>query len=162
MIFVVVGGGPFYGFNRLVEAMDRFAEKSQDKVVIQKGCSTYEPKYAKAVDFLTFSKYLDLYKRADIIVGHAGAGTVLLSRILKKSLVIVPRSHKKNEIFDRHQIEMGQRLSEVPGIEVVFDASDLSGTISGLEVAKKVIFERKSGIANVNIRIRNFVEKLNK
>lgn len=162
MIFVAVGGGPFYGFNRLVEEMDRIAKELRDEITIQRGCSIYEPKHARFFDFLPFNKYLEFYKNADIVVGHAGAGTVLLSRIFQKPAIIVPRSHKNGEIFDGHQIEMGKKLLQRPGIKVVFDISKLNDAISEAKASQKKNFERGSGIKNVNTRIKNFLKETNK
>ena len=46
MIFVTVGTHE-QQFNRLVEYMDKWAKEHAEKVIIQTGYSTYEPKHAE-------------------------------------------------------------------------------------------------------------------
>ena len=57
MIFVTVGTHE-QQFNRLVEYMDKWADEHDEKVVIQTGYSTYEPKYCEWVSYSHIRRWL--------------------------------------------------------------------------------------------------------
>ncbi|OGW74694.1 MAG: hypothetical protein A2Z72_05480 [Omnitrophica bacterium RBG_13_46_9] len=161
MIFVTVGGGPFYGFNRLVEAVDRIAPGLEEEVIIQKGCSTYKPMHARCYDYLPYRTFIDYYKSARLVIGHAGAGTTLLSRLFNKPFIVVPRSGRLNEIFDEHQMQMGEKLSGIEGIRVVYDIAGLESAIrESLDTVYPKKFPRSKGIEAMDVLIKDFMKNV--
>ena len=50
MILVTVGMNPF-GFNRLVQAADEYAESVNESLVIQSGSSSYKPKFTRSFKY---------------------------------------------------------------------------------------------------------------
>ena len=109
MIFVVTG---FHNqpFDRLVKAMETYASKTQEQVVIQKGPSTLDIHAAIGFAHTDDNKMNEFYKNARIIVGHAGIGTIMEARSRGKPIVIVPRLKKLGEHVDNHQLEIAEAL----------------------------------------------------
>lgn len=126
MIFVTVGTSKL-SFDRLLEKVDFLIKekKIKDKVIMQIGNSSYEPKHAEWFRFESYEKMKDLMKKSEIIITHAGVGSILTAMIMKKKLIVVPRTKKYNEHVDDHQVEFSKHLNKEYGVTVVFDIKDL-------------------------------------
>lgn len=112
MILVTVGTHN-EGFNRLVQAADEYAAMTDERVVIQRGASSYEPQYAETFEFTEFERMKELTEEARVVVTHAAAGAILLGLQMEKPLVLVPRRKMYHEHFDDHQLELTKALSRI-------------------------------------------------
>ena len=100
MIFVTVGMH-HQGFERLIRAMDEVAAQISEEVIMQIGSSTYEPQRAQTWFRFAEQKVVDTYcAESRVIVGHAGAGTVIGARRAQRPLVISPRLASQNEAIN--------------------------------------------------------------
>ena len=111
MIFVTVGTHE-QPFNRLVEYMDRWAGEHDEEVIMQTGFTKIEPVNCKWFKITDHDEFMDLIGKARIVVTHGGP--CCFSKVLKsgKIPVVVPRSHKKGEHIDDHQIEITRAIEE--------------------------------------------------
>ncbi|RLG69390.1 MAG: hypothetical protein DRO07_02400, partial [Candidatus Iainarchaeum archaeon] len=77
-IFIALGTHP-QQFNRLLKALDRLVagKKIKGKLFAQIGNSSYEPKNFPFKKFLKPEEYEREMKRADIVISHAGAGSII-------------------------------------------------------------------------------------
>lgn len=110
MIFVTVGMH-HQGFDRLIKAMDELAGLVEEPVVMQIGSTKYEPVHAEWFRFAPQKQVDELCGSARVIVGHAGAGTVLSAFHYGRPVVIVPRRFPYQEHVDDHQLDLAQALS---------------------------------------------------
>ncbi|MCE5257582.1 MAG: beta-1,4-galactosyltransferase [Chloroflexi bacterium] len=110
MIFVTVGMH-HQGFDRLIKAMDELAATSEEAVIMQIGASAYEPVHAEWFRFDTQERVQELSSAARVIVGHAGAGTILAAFHCGRPIVVVPRRSGHQEHVDDHQLELARALS---------------------------------------------------
>jgi beta-1,4-N-acetylglucosaminyltransferase len=102
MIFVTVG--TFCG-DQLIEATDQISLDIGEKIIAQIGQGKYEP---KNIHFFRFEKSLDsYYKKANLIIGHGGAGTLFEILNLGKHFIGV----SSPEIPDKHQVELLDKFS---------------------------------------------------
>lgn len=129
-IFVTIGTKE-YPFNRLIKIMDKKG------VIMQIGKST-KPKYAQSFEFLKKQEVYDLMNWADVIVCHAGTGTIMEAIDSGKKVVVFPRQAKFKEHIDDHQVEFAKYASEKFGIMVVYDENELWNSISNSWVPKKI------------------------
>jgi len=113
-IFVSVGTRPNQ-FDRLVKEMDLLAKNKQMQVFIQNGNSTYTPKYAKFTKFLGYAEQLKEIKSSELVVMHAGAGTLIDALSNNKSIILFPRLEKFGEHTNDHQIELCQAINKKYG-----------------------------------------------
>jgi len=151
MIFVTVGTH-YQGFDRLIKKMDEIARKINDEVIMQIGYSRYEPRNAKWFRFLEENDILELYKKADIIVAHAGAGTLLTVLSFGKPLVIVPRLKEFKEHVDDQQLELAEALEAMGKAIAVYDINELEDAI---EKAKLLRYKP----VNQDKRLINFLKE---
>lgn len=133
MIFVTVG---FHDqpFTRLIAKMDEIAGRIGEEVIIQKGCTEFKTIYATSFDFLpSDEEYMELFKKARVIVSHAGAGTVLNSLVHGKRTILVPRLRRYGEHVNDHQIELSDALKDRRLITVIQEVDQLERVLTESE-----------------------------
>ena len=79
MIFVTVGND-FRSFDRLLKEMDEMVPLIPDEILIQTGYSRYDPKNAKHFDFISMNQALEYIRNSELVVSHAGIGTIILCK----------------------------------------------------------------------------------
>ena len=101
MIFVTLGTQNF-PFNRLLEMVDRLVAEGviEDKVFAQAGHSTYVPQNYSCAAFLDSADYSRYMTEADLVIAHAGVGTIMNCLSNHKKLIVVPRTQR----FGEHDI----------------------------------------------------------
>lgn len=110
MIFVTVGAQ--MAFDRLVGWVDAWAiANDRHDVVAQIGPSTREPKRLQVLPFLDPPEFRRTMEAADIIVSHAGMGTILTALELGKPIVVVPRLGNLAETRNDHQVATADRFA---------------------------------------------------
>lgn len=127
MILIIVGTSK-QDFNRLLKEIDHIAGNSDKDFLMQIGNSDYEPKNANFFKFMPKNKIEKLYKEAEFVISHAGAGSIITANKYGKRIIIVPRRKKYGELFDDHQAEISEKL-EKTGIEVIWDIKKIENTL---------------------------------
>jgi UDP-N-acetylglucosamine transferase subunit ALG13 len=131
VIFVTVGTQ--LAFDRLVRAIDEWAADNQDQdVVIQSGESQYTPHNCEARGYVEPSEWEELFNNAEIIIAHAGMGTILKCLDSQKPLIIMPRLAELGEHRNDHQMATASRFLNKTGILVVKDKHELYMSINRL------------------------------
>ena len=157
MIFVTVGTH-YQGFERLIKKMDEIAGRIKDEVIMQIGYTKYEPKNAKWFRFLEREEdILELYKKADIIVAHAGAGTLLTALSFGKPIVVVPRLKKFGEHVDDQQLELAEALESMGKAIAVYDIEKLEDAIRRAKALKYRPVRQDKRLANF---LKNYLKYL--
>jgi UDP-N-acetylglucosamine transferase subunit ALG13 len=110
MILVTVGmhNQPF---DRLVRAADKLAENSVERMIIQRGCGSYIPRFAQHAEFVHEAQMESWLSEARAVISHCGAGTIINVQRAGKPLVLVPRLSSFGEHGDDHQIELAEALA---------------------------------------------------
>jgi UDP-N-acetylglucosamine transferase subunit ALG13 len=126
MILVTIGTyeAPF---DRLLEAVAPLAQ--EEELTIQVGRSTVRPEGAQCFDYAPFDVMRELVRKADTVVSHAGAGTVLLALAERKRPFVVPRLARYGEVVDDHQVPFARRLDGAGLVTLVEDPADLVAAI---------------------------------
>jgi len=127
LILVIVG--LMYGFENLIQEMDKIAGKIDETVVMQIGNTSYEPKKAKYFRFISEKEIDGLYNDARIVVCHAGVGSILTALQHNKPIIAVPRKKKYGEHIDDHQIEIAREWEKEGKIIAVYNIDNLEKTI---------------------------------
>ena len=124
MIFVTVGS--VLPFDRLVCAVDDWAgSRGRVDVFAQIGQTKNQPRHIGWQRHLHPSEFRRRFEAADLVVGHAGMGTILMALELKKPLLVMPRRGALRETRTDHQMATAQRFSADRGIAVAYEAADL-------------------------------------
>lgn len=113
MIFVTVGTHE-QPFNRLIEEVDRLVETGviEDEVFIQTGYSTYEPKFCKWSNLISFDEMNKLMRTSDIIITHGGPATFMSAVSNGKRTIVVPRQEKYGEHVNDHQVDFSRKVND--------------------------------------------------
>lgn len=107
-MILVLTGTHQQPFNRLLEAVDAL---NLPEVIAQTGHSTYQPRGA-CHQFLPFGQVQELLRAAEVVICHAGTGTVMSALAAGKCPVVAPRFVQFGEHVDNHQIELVAALAE--------------------------------------------------
>jgi UDP-N-acetylglucosamine transferase subunit ALG13 len=135
-ILVTVGTA---SFERLVRMADNVSEILDDKILIQKGRTNYEPKNAEYFDFTKDLKEFEhLISKAKLVISHAGVGTILNVLDNDTPLIIVPRIGRNNEHIDDHQVELANYLNKYSIAKVANDEKDLLNCLNQLNSKQSV------------------------
>jgi UDP-N-acetylglucosamine transferase subunit ALG13 len=125
MIFVTVGTHE-QPFDRLVEYMDKWAEKNEEKVIMQIGFCDYEPEFAEWSRFYGYDEMTNLVKEARIIITHGGPSSFILPIKMGKTPIVVPRQKKFDEHVNDHQLTFCRTVKErMDNIILVEDINEL-------------------------------------
>lgn len=126
-------------FDRLLKAIDKGVELGiiPDDTFVQKGHSQYTPKNCASQCFLEYDAMIASMQAADIVVAHAGVGTVLLCLRLGKIPILYPRISRLGEHVDDHQVEFAQTMQRLNRALVVHDADQLFKTFRQYPELKK-------------------------
>ncbi|MFA5930792.1 MAG: glycosyltransferase [archaeon] len=129
-IFVTIGTKD-YPFDRLIKAMDK------EGVVMQIGKSS-KPTKAKFFEFLKKQEIEDWMNWSEVIVCHAGTGTLMEAIDSGKRIVVVPRQEKFKEHIDDHQVDFAKYLEKHFSLKIVYDENELGEAIKKSTVPKNI------------------------
>ena len=91
MILVTIGMNDA-PYNQMFQIIDDLAPSLDEEVIMQTGNIDFSAKNCKTVQFLVDSEMKALFDSADLIIAHAGIGTILNGLQRNIPLVLVPRS----------------------------------------------------------------------
>lgn len=126
MIFVTVGVQ--LPFDRLIRAVDDWAARqapSRD-VVAQIGASRYVAKAIETHTFMSPASYRSMVEAAELIVGHAGMGSIITAFELGKPIIVLPRRAALGEHRNDHQLATARRMAAHANVSVADDEQALA------------------------------------
>lgn len=161
MIFVTVGTHE-QPFNRLVEYMDNWSRNHDEKVVIQTGYSTYEPKYCEWKKLYPYQEMIKKVEEARIVITHGGPSSFIMPLQIGKTPLVVPRKLDFNEHVNNHQMAFSKAVEDRMGtIKVIEDEKDLDYTIEHYdEIVKGMGSELKSNNLKFNENLEKIVDEM--
>ncbi len=109
---VVFLGTDHHPFGRLVEWVDRWAAAHPDvPCFIQHGPAP-APTFAPGKPYVGVEELRATVAGAEVIVGHAGPGTIIDALEAGRIPVVVPRLARFGEVVDDHQVAFGRLMQE--------------------------------------------------
>ncbi len=138
MIFVIVGTQE--PFDRLVKTIDNWAGKNNIKnVFAQIARSKYNPHNLKSESFIEPSRFNLLFNKADLIIAHAGMGTILKALENNKPIIVMPRLAELKEHRNNHQLATAKSLLKLNYLNVAFNEKELTGMLNNIDNIKSFI-----------------------
>jgi UDP-N-acetylglucosamine transferase subunit ALG13 len=131
VIFVTVGTqGPF---ERLIRAVDRWAARAgASDVLAQIGPGSWRPAHVRWTETLAPEAYRRAFEEAEIVVAHAGIGTLVTALELGKALVVMPRLASQREHRNDHQVATAEHFCRQHGVRVATDDQELARALDEL------------------------------
>jgi len=174
LIFVTVGTTNF-PFDRLFRSIDNVLGelKSEAKLVVQSGNSTYKWKYKNIELHSSLNpKQMELlFSKANKIITHAGYGTLFqISNFSKIKPFIVPRLNNFNEHINSHQSDFLDFLNLRPFMKKKFfdqlNAKNVNISLENYLISTskinnlKAIFFHEKNYNSLLARVDSFIKKL--
>jgi len=113
-------------FTRLLELIDEAVEVNllSRESLVQRGHTPFFTTNFRIVDFLPFTEMLQAITEADLVITHAGVGSVLLCLNAGRIPLVMPREGKRGEHVDNHQIEFAEVMAGSGKARAAFDGKD--------------------------------------
>ena len=148
MIFVTLGTQDKQ-FKRLLDLIEN--SHIDDEIIVQAGFTKYSSNKMKIYDYLEKSLFEKYIYDADLIISHAGVGTLVSSLKRGKKVLAVPRLAKYGEHHNDHQLQIADAYYQKGYIEVLKENEDIDKKLKEMKD-----FKPKKFVANNEI----FVNKL--
>jgi len=127
VIFATCGSSPAR-FDRL---MDALAALPPDQLHVQHGPAT-PPPCARADEFVSFGRMVELIEAADVVVSHAGVGSIMCALRAGHVPIVFPRLKRYGETVDDHQAELAEALERRGNVIVVWNATELVDAVASV------------------------------
>jgi UDP-N-acetylglucosamine transferase subunit ALG13 len=158
VIFVTVGVQ--LPFDRLIGAVDQWAGKQAGhQVFAQIGASDQQPRNMQSQKFLEPDQFSEKCRQADLIIGHAGMGSILTALEFGKPLLVMPRRAALGEHRNDHQLATVERFSSLDNVHAAKDETELLAMLGNLDSLLATAGGGGSATASTRLieTLRNFV-----
>ena len=108
MILVCVGASE-YKLDRLLIMVDELCDEgviSGNEIIAQIGNTDYKPRNYKSFSLIGRDDFQHYMEQSELIITHAGTGSVIPPLKLGKKVIVFPRLQKYKEHLDDHQLEL--------------------------------------------------------
>ncbi len=114
-------------FPRLLDAVDEGIQRGilPKETLVQRGHSHPSTQRCPSVAFLAYDEMIAALKSAEIIIAHAGAGTLLQCLHLRKIPILFPRRAHGREHVDDHQVKFARIMEERKRALVAYNSEQL-------------------------------------
>lgn len=113
-------------FDRLVRAVDEIAPRLPVPVIAQIGRGTYRPANMESRTFVDPIAFQEMFCECELVVSHAGIGTIVNAQRLLKPLILYPRLASLDEHRNDHQLSTVRALRNRKGLYVADRDEDLA------------------------------------
>jgi len=98
----------------------------------QIGETAYRPKHLEWTPCMAPDTVRERARDAQVIVSHAGMGSILTALELGKPIVVIPRRANLGEHRNDHQVATAVRMRELGRVAVAMDEAELITALDGL------------------------------
>lgn len=157
MILVLLGTQN-NSFVRLLDAVQDCINKKiiNEEVIVQAGFTKYESKDMKIFSMINSENFSKMLDEADLIITHAGVGSLISSLERGKKVIVVPRLKRYNEHVNNHQIQIARKYKHEGYVKSVMNLKNLGRAIKSMENFEPKEYKKtKSEILSI---IENFID----
>lgn len=145
-------------FDRLVQSVDCWI-KTQPSAYgfAQVGPGGYQPANMEWIEFASPDLFRKKLIQADLVIAHAGMGSIISAQQYGKPIVILPRRANLRETRNDHQVATAKHFSDRMGIFPVYDEKDLPEVLASVPIGRAM--EPISSYASEELltRIKGFI-----
>ena len=146
-------------FHRLLEEVEKNIENGniQEEVIVQKGYTKYESEKMKLFNEISLEELDKLIEKANIVITHGGAGSIINSITKGKKVIAVPRLKKYNEHVNDHQLDIIDSFNGKGYIIGIKSVEELGDVLKKVKEFTPMKYEKNTG--KIIEIIENFIEK---
>ncbi|MBR3324658.1 MAG: glycosyl transferase family 28 [Clostridia bacterium] len=158
MIFVTLGTQD-KKFPRLLQAVEQI--NTDERIIIQTGSTEYKSnkKNIKIYKYLSQEDFLDNMMRAEVIISHAGVGTIIQGLKLHKKMIVAARLKKYKEHVNDHQMQILKTFSEDGYILPLNNFDDLEKLINTEFTPKEFKPNNQNFVKKLDKEINNLTKR---
>ncbi|WP_347862214.1 PssE/Cps14G family polysaccharide biosynthesis glycosyltransferase [Salimicrobium sp. PL1-032A] len=159
MIFVILGTHEL-PFERLLTEVEKLKASGviEEDIVVQNGHTPYESEHMTFRPFVSYEDMDRMFDDSDLIITHAGTGSVTTALKKGKRVIAVARLKEYGEHNDDHQLELVRVFEEQGYILSWDDTKELEDVIHQSEDFTPAPF--KSGKAQLIGLLQNYIDDL--
>lgn len=105
-------GRKFTRFFKLIDDLCKEGILNGEDIIAQTGWENYKSEYYETFDIRSDEEFKKIIESVDIVICHAGTGTVTYSLKKGKIVILFPRLSKFNEHYDNHQLELCELFTQ--------------------------------------------------
>lgn len=131
MILVTVGSSNIL-FDRLFKIIDSLCDRGVlcgEDIIAQTGKIGYEIRNYRHFDFVANDEMKKYQADADLIICHAGTGTVIGALKMGKKVIVFPRLAKFGEHESDHQLDLAREFTEEGYVLCAMDEAELEDAL---------------------------------
>lgn len=131
MVLITVGSSNFR-FDRLFEIIDSLCDRgvlSGVDIIAQTGKISYTIRNFRHFDFASGEEMKKYQSEADLIICHAGTGTVVGSLKMGKRVIVFPRLARFGEHESDHQLDLAREFTEEGYVLCAMDEAELEDAL---------------------------------
>lgn len=129
-------------FSRLLDAVVACADQLPKPIIVQHGHTLFDDPDCEAYPFLDMEQFVEHLQAAEVVIIHAGAGSVLHAIREGKLPIVMPRRAQFGEHVDDHQLEFARELADA-GRVIMIESDDELAEVLSRGVLKPVV--KKTG-----------------
>lgn len=134
-------GNAHQPFRRLLDEVARIAPQLPQPVLVQYGHTVFDSPACQTTAFMDMEVFVQHVQQAELLILHAGAGSVIHAVQAGKVPVVMPRRVALGEHVNDHQLQFARMLAENKKIVLAEDPSSL------LVAAQEALRRQRSGTA---------------
>lgn len=139
MTTLVLVGNAKQPFSRLLEAVKSISHDLPQPVIVQHGSTPFAHAACQAYPFIAREFLSALIQKAELVICHAGAGSVIEALRAGRIPVVMSRRQDLGEHIDDHQSEFAAMLAKVKKAIVIREPADLRrGVSEALSIANGI------------------------
>ena len=148
-------------FHRLLDEIEKNIENGNinEKVIVQAGFTKYKSDKMKIFSMTSTENLEDLIKKANLIITHAGVGSIEMSLEQNKKVIAVPRLKKFGEHVNDHQKDIERKLDKKGCLVGIDDVSKLGGALKKVKKFIPKKYEKPKSDEIIYI-IKTFIDKI--
>ena len=145
-------------FPRLLSAVCEVANQLPMPVFVQYGAAqVFSCPSCTGVAFLEMGEFEQRINEADLLILHAGAGSVINAIRAGKIPVVMPRRAGFGELVDDHQMEFARELEKVGKVSVAHDAASLMHAVELAMQRQKLATDKVINDSPLVAMVRNIL-----
>ena len=135
-VLVTTGTSSEFTFVRLLKIIDELCEEKvieENSIIVQAEEQGYRAKHFDMLYQIENKKFLQIMEEADLIISHAGTGTVTSALKMGKKIIVFPRMAEYGELIDNHQLDLCRIFEEKHYILVARNKDELRDNIKNID-----------------------------
>lgn len=128
------------------------------EIVAQIGNTDYKPRNYKSFHLLGREEFQEYMEKSDLIITHAGTGSVIPPLKLGKKVIVIPRREKYKEHLDDHQLELRDVFTSAGYTLSASNKEELIDVLNRIETFTPKMFQ--SNNIYMNQLVIDFIESI--